>query len=361
MSLDSSMKTKFSAKDLKLPAMPMDFPILLNPYVDSDWVEQSIDLVERSGLIVRQGGKIRNAPGVGMPGPDGRTGSGLNNNPEGAEFDFRAIGIFGFHALPTASREAVQALADFVIWLYFWDDGFMDTAEPNISELNFEISAICRVLDGGTPKTPISTMIHDIRLRFGELGGYEALYRFTEDVRGYVFGCLAEIVSRTTGRFPHNIDEYEPLRIVNSAVLPTLDFCEISSGAGYIPSSFFASPEIIALRLTIAKVVSYSNDVWSVLREIDNCPLEFGWNLALVYAQDAGGDMQINIDRAAEIVNREIGVLYEIYSKLRTNPDESVRLHIDALRNSVRGMHTWQGTNYRYLRYWNGCDRRAFD
>jgi terpene synthase-like protein len=258
------------------------------------------------------------------------------------------LGRLAGFAYPDADPQALDLAADWVTWLYVFDDRYADQGRPDCAGLAADIAALLNVLDGEPPATPLAAGLHDLITRHRRLGTAERTARFAAHVRGYLLGVLAEVAYRAAGRVP-TLAQYLPLRLQASACLPCVGLIEICGPAAAQGDETY-DPRATALDRLAGYVIALANDVYSCPREIASAPVPFVFNLPLVLAANEGVTLPEAMRRAAAITQSYADDFTRQYEQARaTGP--ALAAHAAAVAAWVQGTFDWLGRCGRYDGY----------
>jgi Terpene synthase family 2, C-terminal metal binding len=208
------------------------------------------------------------------------------------------LGRLAAFAYPAAVPEVLDLGADWVTWLYVFDDLYADQGQPDAAGLAGHIAGLLDVLDGSAPATPLAAALHDLTGRHRALATAGQAARFAANVRGYLLGVLAEVAYRAAGRVP-TVAQYLPLRLQASACLPCLSLVEIAQPGRELSQREIDSPLLASLARLAAYVIALANDVYSCAREMAYAPVPFIFNLPLVLAANENLELPPAMSRAA--------------------------------------------------------------
>ncbi|MCF3101805.1 hypothetical protein IPZ58_09435 [Streptomyces roseoverticillatus] len=206
-------------------------------------------------------------------------------------------------------------------------------------------------MDGGPATTPLARALADISARLTRLGSLAQTARFHDKVRGYLFGCLAESACRATRHSP-TVEDYLALRVQASADYTCLALVEPACGGPEPTSPQLHHPHVQALTTHAAYIIAMANDVFSLPREIRNCPTDFIFNLALVCAHAEGSSIQNGLARAAALTNERIRAFYELYKHAIPAADAPTRTYLHAIAAWLQGTYDWMINSGRYQPHW---------
>ncbi|WKU42710.1 hypothetical protein Q3V23_00725 [Streptomyces sp. VNUA116] len=267
------------------------------------------------------------------------------------------FGHLGAYAYPLADQELLHLAADWMTWLYAFDDGDIDECEPSPTSVTTQIARLLGALEGGSAQTPLAGALADICARVARLGSASQAARFRDKVRGYLMGCLAEITYRAAGRSPR-VEEYLPLRVQASGDLTCLVLAELASGSPELSAAQLHHPDVEALTLHAAYIIAMANDVFSLPREIANSPVDFIFNLPLVCSRAHTGNsaLQAGLDQAAQLTNDRIRTFAELHEQAEPAADAATRAHLKSIRAWLQGTYDWMIDCGRYHPHWRQED-----
>jgi hypothetical protein len=268
------------------------------------------------------------------------------------------LGRLAAFAYPDASSGALDLAADWIAWLYVFDDLYADQGQPDPAALSGHIAALLDVLDGSAPATPLSAALSDLVARYRALANSGQAARFVASVSGYLLGVLAEVAYRSAGRVP-TVAEYLPLRLQASACLPCLCLAEVCGHSRELDSDEIYHPRIAGLNRLAAYVIALANDVYSCPREIDNAPVPFIFNLPLVLAANEAIPLPAAIVRAVAMTQVYVDKFTREY-RAAVTADRSLAPYCESLACWAQGTFDWLALCGRYDAYWDQAGQEAF-
>jgi 5-epi-alpha-selinene synthase len=261
-------------------------------------------------------------------------------------------GAFASCSYPSGSREAVQLCADFVAWLFLFDDRYCEAFDADSAGLRLffrEYEALMRNEDA-RPLTPFQAGLFDVKERARREHGADARFveRFAADLESYFEGCAEEAPFRKTGRFP-TVAEYRALRLGTIAARPLFDLIELSTG--YLDDVPELSNPINAKSLTRAReaaslTFAWINDVFSYRKESGaGDPL----NLVAVLENQYSLSREEAFEVAVDVFAAELSVLESESAKLRDGGvSTTLDRYLAGLEHWLHGNLAWSSTCPRY-------------
>jgi hypothetical protein len=264
------------------------------------------------------------------------------------------LGRLAAFAYPAAEPAALDMAADWVTWLYVFDDRYADEGSPDPALLAGQVAHLLDALDGAPPAGPLAAALADLVGRHRDLATAEQTDRFVANVRGYLLGVLAEVSYRSAGRVP-TLAEYLPLRLQASGCLPCLSLVEICAPGRPAAGSAVHEPCIAALTRLAGSVIALANDIYSCPREIDQSPVPFIFNLPLVLAENEHLPLSEAMRRAVVMTQDLADRLARDYRTALAEGDY-VAAYCRGLADWTQGTFEWMARSGRYAAYWESVD-----
>jgi hypothetical protein len=248
---------------------------------------------------------------------------------------------------PTADRELVQILADYMIWYFPVDDLFVDRVHTLSPRTLLNLTAMIDVLDhhrvGAEPVWGEYAWL-DICTRLRGRLSDEHFQRFAHGMRMWASTAGLQILNHlqdTSVDIPH----YEAIRRHTSGMNPCLDVADAAELGPLTPAEF-NQPAVQKLRMQANNVVCWSNDVQSVQIEMAQ-PGQY-WNMVSIYASQ-GLTLQQAVDLVAARVNAEITAFQLLARTVEPAASPQLRGFIDGMRHWMHGYQDW--VDYDTQRY----------
>lgn len=261
-------------------------------------------------------------------------------------------GSFASCSYQNGSRAMVQLCADFVAWLFLFDDRYCEAFDADVAGLRLffrEYEALMRQ-EGARPLTPFQAALFDVKERAMRDHGADRRWveRFATDLEGYFAGCAEEAPFRKSGRFP-TVAEYRTLRLGTIGARPLFDLIELTSGyLDDVPELFDETKAKTFTRAREAASLTFGwiNDVFSYRKESGmGDPL----NLVAVLENQYSLSAEEAFEAAVDVFRAELSLLEEESARLR---DGGVSATLDrylvGLEDWLHGNLAWSSTCPRY-------------
>ncbi|WP_274564750.1 terpene synthase family protein [Streptomyces spiramyceticus] len=235
----------------RLPEFYRPWPARLNPHLGS--------AREHSKAWAREMGMLDHA------GPDG--------SPvwDEARFDSMDYALMNAYVHPDASAEELALLTDWYVWVFFFDDHFLQvfkrTRDYDGARAHLARLALFTPLDGVAPTqaNPDERALSDLWPRTVPARSAEWRRRFATSTQNLIQDCLRELSNMKADRVPNPI-EYLALRRTSGGAPWSADLVEHAVGAE-VPAAVVGTRQLRVLRDTFSDGVHLLNDVFSYERE----------------------------------------------------------------------------------------------
>lgn len=251
---------------------------------------------------------------------------------------------------PHAAKEALDLVADWNIWLFARDDTLVELGigrDPRcVAAFN---TRPLEILHGSraTSGDPLLVQALDdfcqrVRLRASPA----CLSRFIQTVEEHFSANIWEAAQYSENRIP-DLSTYRMMRLFSGAVYTDLALIEIANAFELAPE-LHKHPLIHNLKLITNNVVCFSNDIFSLSREVAHGETI---NLVFVLQNEYGLSLQEAVDHAAEMHNAEVRAFEIMEAQLPAcgmTITADVQRYIDGLRAWMQGNLDWSLTCGRY-------------
>ena len=250
-------------------------------------------------------------------------------------------------AYPRVDRESLELIADWITFLFFYDD-LCDRQEAAEAEYQAELDAaelrLISIAEGivVVTKTPLDRAMADIRERVAARASSAWMGRLALHLREYIEGCRWERILRQQGEVP-TLATYSKLRLLISAVYPCFDFAGmcIDSRSTRIAENV----RVQQLEVMANNYVCWVNDIYGVDKELGEATTS---NLVIVLAKEFGLSWEQALAKAIEMCNAELAAFCALEKVMQRLGDEGCRAYVDALRSWMRGNLDWYADTGRY-------------
>lgn len=248
---------------------------------------------------------------------------------------------------PHAGRADLELLADYIFFLFMWDD-FCDEgaarSEPQVfCERNRHALAAftCGALGDDAPALAHMLVALYDKLRARMSGAW--LCRFAVDTQDWLEATVWEASDRRAGTRP-SVDVYVRQRRFASAIHPCLDLIELAAGIE-LPIAVRSDPDFIELGGRANNIIGWTNDVFSFEKEAGSQELH---NLVLVLANARRLAQRDALEQAIGMVNGELAVFAALGERLRQRHGAPLHAYVDGCADLVAGNLDWSMTAPRY-------------
>lgn len=265
-----------------------------------------------------------------------------------------AFGMLAALVYPYSTFEAAFG-CDLMIWLFLTDDEYMERAAQRgdlgaYARHVLRSMAILRAPGDPPHDVPAGERLHpralrELRLRLAELAGHEQVQRLVDGIAEYFALTGTEVILRSQGE-QHSLTEYLTFR-ESSIVMRCGCFVVIEMGNDCpLSAGVWGRPEIQAVSRSAARVIAWTNDILSGVRELH-------WpgaiNLVTVLADEYGCTLSEAVGLATEMHTKETEQFAALADRLRgENNDPYVDRYITGLGAWIRGNLDWSLFTHRY-------------
>lgn len=224
-------------------------------------------------------------------------------------------GWLAARAHPTASREALLIVADFMSWLFFEDDHNDETrAGHMLARMVEDHGRFVSILDGAAPSPddpPLCAALHDLKVRMGRHADTTWAHEFRRDLLAYFYAIQWECRNRVR-RTPPRLDAYLSMRPFTSAVFPCFDLFAVADELR-LPIPTYDHPAVQELGFRANNVVSYCNDIFSFEKELEHDDTH---NLVILIRAEHQCTLQEAVDRAVSLHDAELAAFLSLKERV---------------------------------------------
>ncbi|HIK09461.1 MAG TPA: hypothetical protein IGS52_04220 [Oscillatoriaceae cyanobacterium M33_DOE_052] len=252
---------------------------------------------------------------------------------------------------PNAPLPALEIISDYFLWLFIFDDQFEKAGiNGKIERLEAEHARLVEILNGAELKevdTLAALTLGDIRDRLHQLGAMpDLMVRFAQNMENYLQGVRWEAVNLYQGVMP-DLATYRKIRAFTSGIYAYCDLLQIVDRIA-LPPEIIEDGRVKRLELTTNNVMAWSNDIFSVKKEIAEGKTH---NLVLVLQHEYHIPLQEALDRAAEMHDVQVRTFIELSAQLPSfgaEIDAHLQRYLSGLRSWMRGHLDWYMETGRY-------------
>src|SRR5438445_458434 len=177
-----------------------------------------------------------------------RMGIFFLGNPE--EYRDTQVGWLAAYTCPFGTRDGLQLLADWQLWLFAFDDGYCDESDHGArSDAMVErVVGLLGILeDRVQPEAgdPFGRALGDLAARLTDCTRGFQRARFVSAVRGYLLAQCWEAVNRAAGA-PPSLGEYTRMRRHSGAVRTCTALADVAAGFE-LSACDYDNPDVAAL------------------------------------------------------------------------------------------------------------------
>lgn len=270
----------------------------------------------------------------------------------GRKFDHLSGARFAWlaaRAYPQVDGDALELIADWITFLFFYDD-MCDTQESTeagyLDQLMAAEDRLIAIGHGAPAReddTPLDRALVDIRARAKASAGERWLGRLGAHIQEYVEGVRWERLIRAQRSIP-SATTYSKLRLVISAVFPCFDFAGMFIDGQR--ADFVDDPLVSRLEVMANNYICWVNDIYGIDKELGEDTTS---NIVIVLANECGSSWDQALDRAIELCNAELAAFNAHARELEAKrKDSRARLYVAALEAWMRGNLDWYSETERY-------------
>ncbi len=327
----------------ELPDLYMPWPARLNPNLEA----------------ARKNSKAW-AYEVGILGSEEEAKSSIIWNEK--TFDAHDYALFSAYVHPDVSGEELDLLTYWYIWLFFFDDYFLDSfkrtgdmagAKEYLKRLpafmlidTTEISPV--------PTNPLECGLAYLWSRTVSTKSINWQRRFLENTVSQFEASLCELSNISQNRFANPIEYIEMRRIVGGATWAAV--LTEHPMIAEMPIEITTSRPMCVLRDTFADAVHLHNDLFSYQKEREdegehsNCVMVFEQFLNIDPQRAANITNNLHTSRVQQFEHTVVTELPLLFEEYKVEPEArlNILLYVKALRDWLSGGHEWHQCSGRY-------------
>ncbi|MBD0676843.1 terpene synthase family protein [Streptomyces sp. CBMA156] len=324
----------------ELPSFYVPHPARLNPHLD-EARSHSTGWAREMGML---------------------EGSGIWDQ---ADLEAHDYGLLCAYTHPDASAEALSLVTDWYVWVFFFDDHFLDmykrTNDRGAGKAHLDRLPLFMPADPAAelpePENPVEAGLADLWRRTVPVMGEDWRIRFAESTRNLLNESLWELANINEGRVANPVEYIEMRRKVGGAPW-SAQLVEYAAEAE-VPKEVSGSRALRVLMDAFSDGVHLRNDIFSYQREVEDegelsngiLVLERFLECSTQEAAEAVNDLLTSrLQQFENTVFTELPVLFA-----ETGLDPAGRARVTAY---VKGLQDWQSGGHewhlRSSRYMNG-------
>ncbi|WP_326846638.1 terpene synthase family protein [Streptomyces kaniharaensis] len=322
----------------ELPSFYVPHPARLNPHLDqarahsTAWARE-MGMVEGSGIW------------------------------EQADLDAHDYGLLCAYTHPDASAEALSLVTDWYVWVFFFDDHFLDmykrTNDREGGKAHLDRLPLFMPADPVTPmpepQNPVEAGLADLWRRTVPSMGEDWRIRFARSTRNLLDESLWELANIDAGRVANPVEYIEMRRKVGGAPW-SAQLVEYAAGAE-VPKEVSGSRALRVLMDAFADGVHLRNDIFSYQREVEDegelsngiLVLEEFLGCSTQEAAEAVNDLLTS--RLQQFENTVFTELPALFAETGLDPEDCARVmaYVKGLQDWQSGGHEWHLRSSRYM------------
>ncbi|MFF9642603.1 terpene synthase family protein [Kitasatospora aureofaciens] len=322
----------------ELPSFYVPHPARLNPHLDearahsSEWARE-MGMLEGSGIW------------------------------EQADLDAHDYGLLCAYTHPDASAEVLSLVTDWYVWVFFFDDHFLDmykrTNDRRAGKAHLDRLPLFMPADPAAPmpepENPVEAGLADLWRRTVPVMGEDWRIRFAESTRNLLNESLWELANIDAGRIANPVEYIEMRRKVGGAPW-SAQLVEYAAGAE-VPKEVSGSRALRVLMDAFSDGVHLRNDIFSYQREVEDegelsngiLVLERFLECSTQEAAEAVNDLLTS--RLQQFENTVFTELPVLFAETGLDPEGRARVmaYVKGLQDWQSGGHEWHMRSSRYM------------
>ncbi|MER7766052.1 terpene synthase family protein [Kitasatospora sp. NPDC096140] len=322
----------------ELPSFYVPHPARLNPHLD-DARAHSTGWAREMGML---------------------EGSGIW---EQADLEAHDYGLLCAYTHPDASAEALSLVTDWYVWVFFFDDHFLDmfkrTNDREAGKAHLDRLPLFMPADPAAempePQNPVEAGLADLWRRTVPAMGEDWRIRFARSTRNLLDESLWELANIDAGRVANPVEYIEMRRKVGGAPW-SAQLVEYAAGAE-VPKEVSGSRALRVLMDAFSDGVHLRNDIFSYQREVEDegelsngiLVLERFLECTTQEAAEAVNDLLTS--RLQQFENTVFTELPVLFAETGLDPEgvAKVMAYVKGLQDWQAGGHEWHMRSSRYM------------
>ncbi len=227
----------------------------------------------------------------------------------------------------------MRLTADYLCWLFLFDDAYVDRVERDSNRFGRAITTILDVLDHDAPHRAEGAWdgaFIDICERLRTVLPHQVFRRFADGMRLYLMSAAWMILQHSYSE-TLRAREYKAIRRYIDACAPCVALLSLD-----VDEVDYTDPRLYRMYQHAANVVDWSNDVLSLFVEARQ-PGQF-WNLVLTQAA-TGLTLQESVETTVRLVQDEVRAFQALEQTVTCGP--AARRYVSELGRFMRGIYDW--------------------
>ncbi|SDT69224.1 germacradienol/geosmin synthase [Streptomyces sp. TLI_053] len=326
------------SQPFELPSFYVPHPARLNPHLDQARAHSSVwaremGMLEGSGIWTR------------------------------ADLDAHDYGLLCAYTHPDASAEVLSLVTDWYVWVFFFDDHFLDVfkrtndrvgGKAYLDRLPLFMPAD-PAAETPEPTNPVEAGLADLWRRTVPAMGEDWRVRFAESTRNLLDESLWELANIDAGRVANPVEYIEMRRKVGGAPW-SAGLIEYAAGAE-VPAAVSGSRPLRVLMDAFSDGVHLRNDLFSYQREVEdegelsNGVLVLEKFLECTTQEAADAVNGLLTSRLQQFENTVVTELPQLFADTGLDAGEQARVlaYVKGLQDWQAGGHEWHMRSSRYM------------
>ncbi|MFG3225239.1 germacradienol/geosmin synthase [Kitasatospora sp. NPDC048194] len=280
-----------------------------------------------------------------------------------ADLEAHDYGLLCAYTHPDASAEALSLVTDWYVWVFFFDDHFLDmykrTNDREAGKAHLDRLPLFMPPHPGTPmpepENPVEAGLADLWRRTVPAMGEDWRIRFAESTRNLLDESLWELANINAGRVANPVEYIEMRRKVGGAPW-SAQLVEYAADAE-VPKEVSGSRALRVLMDAFSDGVHLRNDIFSYQREVEDegelsngiLVLERFLECSTQEAADAVNDLLTS--RLQQFENTVFTELPVLFAETGLGPEGRARVmaYVKGLQDWQSGGHEWHMRSSRYM------------
>ncbi|RKT16945.1 germacradienol/geosmin synthase [Streptomyces sp. 1114.5] len=280
-----------------------------------------------------------------------------------ADLEAHDYGLLCAYTHPDASAEALSLVTDWYVWVFFFDDHFLDmykrTNDREAGKAHLDRLPLFMPADPATPtpepENPVEAGLADLWRRTVPAMGEDWRLRFAESTRNLLNESLWELANIDAGRVANPVEYIEMRRKVGGAPW-SAQLVEYAAGAE-VPKEVSGTRALRVLMDAFSDGVHLRNDIFSYQREVEDegelsngiLVLERFLECSTQEAADAVNDLLTS--RLQQFENTVFTELPVLFAETGIGPEDRARVmaYVKGLQDWQAGGHEWHMRSSRYM------------
>ncbi|MDF6018443.1 (+)-(1(10)E,4E,6S,7R)-germacradien-6-ol synthase [Streptomyces sp. JH34] len=252
---------------------------------------------------------------------------------------------------PDGRLAALQWTADFLMWLFAFDDEYCDegpaAASPDATLL--VITKLQRVVEvpwAAPVDDNYSAALRELRLRLDDLTTPVQTARWAASFRAYLQGQIWMAANSTYGRIP-SLSDHLAVRLDSSGVKIFSTLSEIIHGYD-LPAADYDRHDVRGFVEVFAAIIGWSNDLVSYHKERQRSQDGYG-NIVDLIAHERQCSVEEAVDATATMHTRAMALYLRLRDQILRDAGPELRKWITDCDSWIRADYDWSLTTNRYV------------